>query len=752
MMSNDLAEAGFRNSRHRWRFFRSGGFDQVRLETGADLMSLDQLDQKLWVALSCPVKGLEFDAKTLELIDSDGDGRIRVPDIIAAVKWAGSLLRNPEDLTKGFPELPLSIINDQLPEGTRLINSAREILTNLGKPEAKVITVEDTADTARIFSLARFNGDGFIPADSADDAAVQQIITDIINCLGPEMDRSGKPAISQEKADQFFADARAYSEWHKDAETDGAILPLGDAMVSAYSALAAVRGKVDDYFTRCRLAKYDIRALSALNRQETEYIAIAEKDLSPAIQEVSGFPLAQIGLDKPLPLQEGINPAWIAPMAAFVAEVVTPLLGEKTALTEADWSELSAKFAAYEAWSAGKAGSSVEKLGLSRIREILESRIGEAVTELIARDKALEAEFDHIASVDRLVRYHRDLFQLLNNFVSFSDFYTRRNKAVFQAGTLYLDGRSCELCVRVEDVGKHAALAILSRTYLAYCDCTRKGGSERMTIAAAFTGGDSDYLMVGRNGVFYDRAGQDWDATIVRVIEHPISIRQAFWSPYKRIGRMINEQITKLASARDKAGTDKAGAGIGDASQKAEAGKAVAPAQPFDVAKFAGIFAAIGLAVGAIGTAVAAVATGFLNLAWWQMPIAAAGLMLLISGPSMIIAWLKLRQRTIGPILDANGWAINGRVRINVAFGGSLTKLAFLPEGAVRSLEDPFADKKSRWPKMIVLVVLLLALLYVLNSRGMLYDWTCGVIGTKPAVTGTIQGGGGELQKPAPAK
>ena len=210
---------------------------------------------------------------------------------------------------------------------------------------------------------------------------------------------------------------------------------------------------------------------------------------------------------------------------------------------------------------------------------------------------------------------------------------------------------------------------------------------------------------------------------------------------------MINEQITKLASARDKAG-----AGIGDAGQKAEAGKAVAPAQPFDVAKFAGIFAAIGLAVGAIGTAVAAVVTGFLNLSWWQMPIAAAGLMLLISGPSMIIAWLKLRQRTIGPILDANGWAINGRVRINVAFGGSLTKLASLPEGAVRSLEDPFADKKSRWPKIIVLVVLLLALLYVLNVRGMLYDWTCGVIGTKPAVTGTVQGGGGALQKPAPAK
>lgn len=117
--------------------------------------------------------------------------------------------------------------------------------------------------------------------------------------------------------------------------------------------------------------------------------------------------------------------------------------------------------------------------------------------------------------------------------------------------------------------------------------------------------------MVGRNGVFYDRQGQDWDATIVRLIENPISIRQSFWSPYKRIGRMINDQITKMASARDKSVTDKASAKIAGAGQKAEAAPPAAPPQPFDVGKFAGIFAAIGLAFGAIDTAIAAVVTGF---------------------------------------------------------------------------------------------------------------------------------------------
>ena len=77
---------------HHWRFFRAGGFDQVRLDSGDDIASLDKLDQKLWAALSCPTRGLEFDEKTLDLIDTDKDGRIRAPEIIAAAKWATSTL------------------------------------------------------------------------------------------------------------------------------------------------------------------------------------------------------------------------------------------------------------------------------------------------------------------------------------------------------------------------------------------------------------------------------------------------------------------------------------------------------------------------------------------------------------------------------------------------------------------------------------------------------------------------------------
>jgi len=717
-MATDPSSTLSANSRHRWTFFRAGGFDQVRLATGADLMALEQLDQKLWIALSCPTDGLEFDAKTLEMIDGDGDGRIRVPEILEAVKWLGSVLKNPDELTRGAAALPLSSINDQTPEGRQLLDSAKHILANLGKADATEITLDDAAGTAKILAQTRFNGDGVIPADAADDAAVEQVIADIIDCMGPDEDRSGKPGITQEKTDRFFADARAFSDWQREAETGAAvILPLGEATSSAAAAFLAVRDKVDDYFTRCRLAAFDLRALGAMNRQETEYIAIADKKLSPSLPEVSEFPLAQVQVRGALPLKAGVNPAWIEAIAALDAEVVRPLMGEKKTITEEEWARVNTVFMPHDVWLSKKAGGAVEKLGIGRVREILDSGTRDIITALIARDKSLEPEFSNVASVEKLVRYYRGIFTLLNNFVSFSDFYARKDKAVFQVGTLYLDGRSYDLCVRVGDINKHAVLATLSRIYLAYCECTRRGGTDKMSIAAAVTGGDSDFLMVGRNGVFYDRQENDWDATIVKVIEHPISIRQAFWSPYKRISKMIGDQITKLAAARDKAVTDKAAVAVAQTGAKLDEGKAPAPA--FDVGKFAGIFAAIGLALGAIGTALAAVVTGILKLPWWQMPLVLGGLVLMISGPSMIIAWLKLRQRNLAPILDAGGWAVNARVRINVAFGSSLTKIAALPEGAVRKLEDPFADKKSPWPKLIILVAIVLVVFYMLYRIGL---------------------------------
>ena len=599
---------------HTWKFFRTGGFDQVRIDTAADLLNLKDLDQKLWVALSCPTSGIEFDARTLALIDNDGDGHIRAPELLGAIDWAAARLTDAAVLEQALAGVPLAAIKDEA-----------------------------------ILAAAK----GLLPAGEA-------MVT-----------------VAAASAAEAEYSARALAAW----EASGAdSKPLGDATEAACVALAAVKEKLDDFFVRCRLAAFDDRAGGAMNASDDSLKSLGAVTLSAEHADIAALPLAKVGAGGTAPLAAGVNPAWGQRMATLRDAAVTPVLGARESLTEADWAELQARLAPFTTWQA-------------------------------AKPAGLPAEAEAVRDLERLARYVRDLMTLTNNFVAFRNFYARQGKATFQIGTLYLDGRAAELCVAVNDAAKHAALASLSRICLVYCDCVRVGGNggEKLSIAAAFTAGDSDQLMALRNGVFYDRQGRDWDATITKVLDHPISLRQAFWSPYKKLGRMVSEQMQKMAASRAAAAEAKAAETALAGMAKPGAPAPVKP--PFDVGKFAGIFAAIGLAIGAIGTALAAMLTGLLGLKAWQIPLAIVALLLVISLPAVIVAWFKLRSRTLGPILDANGWAINARARINIPFGTSLTQLARLPEGAERALADPYAEKEQPWKTYAFLAVVLFAAL-----------------------------------------
>jgi hypothetical protein len=697
--------------------------DQVALGTGADLLALDQLDQKLWVALGSPVKGLELDERTLALVDTDGDGRIGAPDVIAAVKWAAGRLNDVGEILRGSDILPLASVNGTR-DGSLLVASARKVLSTLGRADAAGISVAEATETARIFASNPLNGDGIVPPEATDDPAVQALIRDVIGCIGGTVRASGAVGVTAEAIDGFFAELSAYVAWIELSSTRE-IAVLGEATEPACNAIRAVRPKVEDFFTRCQLAAFDPRSVDALNRSEADYVAIASKELAASAEAVRGFPLAHIGARQSLPLLEGVNPAWAAELAALHEKAVAPVFGPgKTSLTAGEWAALTAKVAAYETWLGAKSGSAVEKIGISRAKEILGGNGRAALSDLVARDRALEPEFKALSDVERLSRYYRDLRTLLCNFVNFADFYTRGRYAAFQAGTLFLDSRSTELCLRVDGA---SPLAAMSKAYIAYCDCSRADGA-KMTIAACFTQGSGDYLFVGRNGVFYDRQGALWYATITSIVDNPISIREAFWSPYKKFIRLIEEQVAKRAAKADTGAVDKL-ASTADSAAAAERPRP--PSNRFDLAVITGI----GVAIGSIGTFLATVFAKFVELPGWQLPLIVVGLILVISLPSMFIAALKLRQRTLGPILEGNGWAINGRVRITIPFGAALTRLAELPPGAGRSEEDPYAEDEGALGRnagllLGLLVIAALAIWIRLdhNRRGH-YLWESAPIG-----------------------
>ncbi len=285
-------------SKVNWRFFRAGGVDQVHIGTGAELAGLRQLDQKLWVALSCPVNGLEFDERTLALIDADKDGRVRAPELIAAVEWAAAQLNDVEQLAKASSSLPLAAIATGSPEGQLLRATAETLLKAIGKAGAAEISVDDVTAALTAFNNEAENGDGVIPVAAAGEAG--PLVAELLGVTAaPPVDRSGAPGLDAGANDAFFAAASAHLQW-LEAGKAPEVLPLGEATAAAFDAMHAVTAKVDDYFSRCRIASFDPRALGAMNRDEAAYGALATVDLSAAVGELAGFPLAHIEADADL--------------------------------------------------------------------------------------------------------------------------------------------------------------------------------------------------------------------------------------------------------------------------------------------------------------------------------------------------------------------------------------------------------------------------------------------------------------------
>ncbi len=716
---------------HVWGFFRAGGVEQVSITSGADIAHLGELDQKLWVALACPTRGTEFDARTLDFIDTDRDGRIRAPELIAAAQWACARLRDPDDLVRQRDMLLPAAIADGSEEARALAEEARHVLQLRGHAPDAALGLDDLKDRAELFAAKRFNGDGVVtPGTAGEDAEAAEAITQILQTLGGVADRNGEQGVDRARVETFFQQVDAMAAWYADARRDAALQPLGASMLDAYAAMAAVRAKVDDFFVRCRLARYDPQAAEPLNATLQDYQALAAQSLDAASAALGRLPLARVGGEGILPLHDGVNPFWFDALQALSERAVRPLLGEDMAtLREADWRRLQDLLAPCSAWHAVRPDVKLAALDAAQTARWAAPAVREAVLSLVRQDEDAEPGNARIVDLEKLLYLQRDLFTLLRNFVSFEAFY-RREGAIFQAGTLYLDGRSCDLSVRVEDAAKHALLAGRAKAYLAYCTCTRVG-EKAIQIVSAFTAGDVDFLFVGRNGVFYDRAGKDWDATITRVIENPTSIGQAFFSPYKKFLNLVEEQVAKRAAAGESRAQGRLGTVAG---QVAVADKAVPPAAVPAAAAGAvgaaippalatlggkrvdvGTVAAIGVALGSLSAVAVGVFARFIELGWW-IPMAVAGIVLAISGPSMLIAWLKLRQRSLGPILDASGWAINGRMRINVRLGASLSQSARVPSTARRRLADPFADRHGRaytlWTVGFLLAVLLVGWRY----------------------------------------
>lgn len=648
---------------YKWKFFKSARCVQVKLENGADVAALSELDQKLWTVLSSSAEGLRFDPATLKLIDADGDGRIRVPEVLAAIDWLKPRFRSLDFLFERKDELKLADVNDATDEGKALLDSFKSILAREDRATAETISLGNVVGAAKLFNAQPFNGDGVVTPKSTSDAAVADVIAKILASEGAVADRCGDDGIDQAKADAFFADAAAYLAWKA---ASAAAATLGDKTAAAYDALSAVSAKIDEYFT------------------PPADLPLVAEDPTPSI-----------------PLTSGLNPLWAAKFQAFAANAAVPALGIEgvESITRAEWDAIKAKLAPYGAWLAAKAGAAVEGVGDDELAKIVkDGKMQKAVNDLIASDLALAGEYARFVDCERALRYSANLLNWLCNYVNQANLYDTTSESVFRTGELYIDGRVCRLCFHVANEGAHVALAEKSKCCLLYVKLSRKATGEAREICAVVTAGSTASLYAGRNGMFYDCDGKDWDAVVSKVVEAQVSLREAFWAPWAKIATTISEQCKKFLSSKQDAAVAKVGDG-------ATAAASAPSAQPANGAALASSVAALGVGVGMAGAACAGLIGLIAGLPLWKVLAGVAAIILLVSLPSVVLAWFKLRARDLGAILNACGWAVNRPLFFSMGLARTFTRRAALPAGAAVA-RDPYA---SHGFLKCVLVLLVLA-------------------------------------------
>lgn len=522
-----------------------------------------------------------------------------------------------------------------------------------------------------------------INTENEEGAKIQESASLILKNLQLEKD-----SISTENLDAYKTGLEERCNAAKEEAVKSVMLasPYGENTEDALAICSRLREKVADYFVRCKLIGFDEECSGAVDVSVEKIAGISGNNLAACSDEIALYPLARPGKEGILPLKGGINPAWQSDFAKFKAIVLDSEFPGAEGLTEAQWLESLSKLDTYASTK--------------------DSAIAEKIAEV---DKQFAAERDAVAPADKFLHLLKDFITVLHNYVSFNDFFApdKSLKGAFEEGRLYIDEKCCELCIKVTDMARHNDMAGRSGLFLIYCNCVSKEKNASMKIAAVLTAGNIRNIKPGKNGIFYDRDGDDWDATVIEVIDNPISVGQAFWSPYRKFGNWISSKFDKSAEEKEAASFEKLTSAADTQTEGGEQKKV-----PFDIAKFAGIFAAIGLALGYIGKFLIDVSNKMATFHWWEFIVLIAAIMLLISGPSMIIAWRKIKRRNLGPVLNANAWAINSAVPVNSRFGRTLTSVAKYPKVA---LKDPYSEKKSSWKKWVFgLIIAFLAAFAVL--------------------------------------
>jgi len=660
-------------------FRRFGRTHHLKLDTAADLPGVLELDEALWVATSMPTHSIQCNMELMQLIDKNHDGRIHTEEIKEAIDWLLKNLRDKSGIDHASDTLELAAINVDHDQGQAILESCKKMLVDLGMPDSHRITLDQIQKVRANVEAETVSEAGVVLPEAAGDDDTRQFLSDIVASLGGTDHPSNQPGVSQVVLDQFLEQVKVYLDWLSLADatatgdgsyqpvsqqtSDTNLWPLGDETERAYAIVDDLDHKLDQFFDQCQVLAIDQRLSDQMRLGDKDIQTTNIADPKAIKQLLARASLARPVCDGVLDFSNPINPWYAQRVAALQTQVLEPLLGSSFTgrLTSDQWDSVKERFLSFACWREAKPPDAVAVLDETKLQGYLEASFCQKASQLIQSSHKTAFKLKNIRLAQKLVLYQSNLLTLVNNFVSFPYLYDATTRAMFEAGTLVMDSRRFDLAIRVQDVNQHAKVAQSSSMLVLYARVNDLSGD--FIVAVPVTSGGKGNLCVGKRGVFHDTQGQISDAQIIKTIDNPVSIGEAIFAPFKRIGELVGQKVDQMTSSAE----TQLDSTAQQALTRVTTGES-APTSPKPIQSSPSIGAGSMLAGGGIAMAAVGSSLAYVSKIIVEFPVAVGiglcGAVLAVVIPNAILAYVRLKKQDLSAILEGSGWAINARMRL----------------------------------------------------------------------------------------
>ncbi|MBL4700987.1 MAG: hypothetical protein JKX85_07000 [Phycisphaeraceae bacterium] len=675
-------------------FERIGRVEQLRITDCRGLAGILEIDQAHWIATSAPIASLRVDPVFLARIDSDQNGRIRADELCAAIRWLLGHLKDPRGVNEQSDTLILGTIDTTSEEGERIFAQIEKILCRLDKENQQSITLDDIRTLKRTIEQSNVSEAGIAIVDAADNEKAHELLTAIVAVTGGADHPSGHKGVGTPQLSAFLEDFKQYEKWvEKEDQVRESLTVFGQSYQQAYELYRQMAPKFDSYFAQCLALTQDPTLASRFALPADRVQATDFHDLNSVRQLLSDAPIAKPCPKQTYSFEQPTNTVYIKALKRFADEILVPLNMDTLNVTAQQWQLVHETFHDYDQWVTNKPTSAIVTMPVEKIRELTTTDSVDMIRHLINTSNQTAIELNEIRRVEQLALYQAHMIELANNFVSFPYLYDPKKIALFEHGSLVMDGRRFNMAIRVDNRKEHINATASSDIFVIYVLIRGINDETDLELAFPVTSGGKGNITLGKRGIFHNLKGETRDAQIVHLVENPISLTEALIAPFKRITSLITGKIEKLTTSAEKnldQATDTTSTAVQNAGSGSGGGNSGVGTSGGGGGMMAGgVLAAGSLAIAALGSAAAYIAQIFMTNGIFKILGGLLAALVAVMIPVAIVALIKLVKRDLSCMLEGAGWAINACMRLTRQQADQFTHRPLVPGVVHRWFTSP---------------------------------------------------------------